>query len=258
MDVADLIAELGTTPSATARVTGLSRMTVQRVRDGISSPTMATLRELALAAGYDLDVSLVPASDPAAATAVRLLLDTALPSLDDLERGGQSDPRDRTAITEWLARLERRHESDPQRLLALAGRYSAPQHRTGARFFTPRSGIDQLRTIEIASSALGKSAGALSGVAAARAYLGHAPDPGPVIIWSSDADAIADRLAASFLEADGHQPAGVLVAPTSRTYFVDALTKPITPYAVVSPIQAAIDLYGLGYAGLADEITEGW
>ncbi|MGM7671786.1 helix-turn-helix domain-containing protein [Microbacterium sp. A93] len=258
MDVAKLINEMGRTPSATARATGLSRMTVHRLRDGVSSPTLATLRELALAAGYDIDVSLVPASDPAAAVAARVMADPATPPLDHLEEWGMTDPGDVEAISTWVTRLERQGGHDPKRLLELAGRSSAPQHRKGARFFAPKPGLTQEQIVEIANSALGGLTGALSGVAAARVYLGHAPDPGPVVSWTNDLAAVAQRLASTLREADEYQPAGVLLAPTMPAYFIDMMMPPAWDHQIVSPIQAAIDLYGLGYEELANEITEGW
>lgn len=258
MDVPALIAQLGSTPSATARATGLSRVTVRRVREGVSSPTMETLREFALAAGYDIDINLVPASDPAAAVAARVIIDPATPTLDDLEVSGTTSPEVFAGIQEWVARLGRHVGDDPKRLIELAGRYSAPQHRKGARHFAAKPGLTQEQTIEVTSSALGPFSGALSGVAAARVYLGHAPDPGPVVAWSTDADEVAERLSQTMLEVDEYQPAGVLVAPTMQAYFVDMLMPPSWKYQVVSPIQATIDLYGLGYDQLAEEITQGW
>ena len=219
---------------------------------------METLRELALAAGYDIDLTLVPASDPAAAVAARVIADPATPKLDELASWAMADPDDVEAIARWVSRLERQVQGDRTRLLELAGRYSAPQHRKGARFFAPRPGFSQEQMIEVANSALGRRIGALSGVAAAQVYLGHAPDPGPIVVWSIDPDAVADRLSATLREADQYQPAGVLLAPTMRAYLVDMIMPPAWSHQIVSPIQAAIDLYGLGYSDLGDEITEGW
>lgn len=219
---------------------------------------METLRELALAAGYDIDLSLVPASDPAAAVAARVIADPATPTLEDLAGWEMVDQSEVEAVAQWVSRLERQAPNDRRRLLELAGRYSAPQHRKGARFFVPRSGLSQEQTVDVANSAIGHLSGALSGVAAAGVYLGHAPDPGPIVIWSIDPQAVADRLAATLREAGEYQPAGVLLAPTMRAYLVDTIMPPVWRHRVVSPIQAAIDLYGLGYTELADEITEGW
>lgn len=258
MDIPSLIDQLGSTPTATARATGLSRMTVRRVRDGVSSPTMETLRELALAAGYDIDLRLVPASDPAAAVAARVIADPATPTLEGLEGWEMTTPDEVRQVTEWVQRLGRQMGDDRRELLRLAGRYSAPQHRKGARFFAPKPGLTQEQTIAVAGSALRTLNGALSGVAAARVYLGHAPDPGPVVAWCTDADALAERMSATMREVDEYQPAGVLVAPTIQAYLVDMLMRPSADQQIVSPIQAAIDLYGLGYDQLADEITEGW
>ncbi len=258
MDVAELIEQLGSTPSATARSTGLSRMTVLRVRDGVSSPSLTTLRELALAAGFDLDVSLVPASDPAAAMAARVIADPTVPELGEWDTLGLGTAVEVKAITEWVARLERQVDGDRTRLLPLAGRYSAPQHRKGARFFAPKPGISQSRLIDIASSAIGHLRGALSGVAAAQFYLGHAPDPGVVVAWTTDVAAVANRLSLTLREVDEYQPAGVIVAPTMGSYLLDMVMPPQSTHPLVSPIQTAIDFYGLGYDLLADEITEGW
>lgn len=257
MDIRTLLADLGSTPSATARATGLARTTIQRMRAGVTSPTLETLRELALAAGYDLDVALVPASDPAAALAARVIADPAMPDLEDLGGVGLA-AGEVDEIAEWVSRLQRQAGDDPARLLQLAGRYSAPQHRKGARFFAPKPGVPQERIVQIANSALGRKLGALSGVAAARVYLGHAPDPGPVVAWTMDVDAVTDRLAATLREADEYQPAGVLLAPTTRAYFLDMTRPEVWHQDIVSPIQAVIDLHGLGYDGLANEITQGW
>lgn len=258
MDVQSLLDTLGDNPSELSRATGLSRSTIYRVRDGKSSPTLETLRELALASGYDIDVSLVPASDPAAAIAARVIADPATPEIEEFEELGLAEVAEVAQIREWIARLHRHAGDDPERLLQLAGRYSAPQYRKGARFFAPKPGVAQERIVEIANSALGHRWGALSGVAAARVYLGHAPDPGPVVAWTTDIDAVTERLSSTLREVDEYQPAGVLVAPTMQTYMLDMLQPGQWDHYIVSPIQAVIDLYGLGYDSLANEITEGW
>lgn len=110
----------------------------------------------------------------------------------------------------------------------------------------------------MANSALLPLNTALSGVAAAHAYLGQAPDPGPILVWSTDIGEVAERLAESFHEVGDYQPAGILLAPTMQSYLVDMVMPPAWNQQIVSPFQAAIDLYGLGYDQLADEITEGW
>lgn len=258
MDIGSFLETLGDNPTELSRATGLSRSTIYRVRDGQSSPTLETMRELALAAGYDIDVALVPASDPAAAIAARVLADPATPEIEEFEELGLANAAEVAQIKEWIARLQRHAGEDRERLLQLAGRYSAPQHRKGARYFASKPGISQERIVEIADSALGHRWGALSGVAAARVYLGHAPDPGPVVAWTTDIDTVAERLSATLREVDEYQPAGVVVAPTMQAYMLDMLQPGQWDHCIVSPIQAAIDVYGLGYDGLANEITEGW
>lgn len=258
MDIPTLIATLGSTPSATARATGLARSTIQRIHKGTTSPTMETLRELALTAGFDIDVQLVPASDSAAAVAARVIADPATPALEHLDDWEVVTPHEAREIHAWVARLMRQVGEDRQGLLRLAGQYSAPQHRKGARFFAPKLGLTQEQTVAVANSALLPLNTALSGVAAAHAYLGQAPDPGPILVWSTNVGAVAERLAESFHEVGDYQPAGILLAPTMRATLVDMMRPPAWDQQVVSPIQAAIDLYGLGYSELADKITEGW
>lgn len=248
-----MIAELGRTPSATARAAGVARSTLHRISTGKTSPSLETLRELALVAGLDLEVTLVPASDPAAAVAARVIADPAMPEIDDWKEAYEAD-----AVIEWVARLRRLVDGDHKRLLQRAGDYSAPQHRKGARFFAPKPGLTQERVTEVANSAIGRLDGALSGVAASKVYLGYATDPGPVVVWAREVDKVAERMGATLKEVPEYQPAGVLVAPTVPAYFVDMLQPPTWDQRVVSPIQAAIDLYGLGYDRLADEITEDW
>lgn len=255
-----LLEQAGRTPSATARVTGLSRVTVQRVRDGVSSPTLKTLRELALAEGYDLDVRLVPPSDPAAAIAARVMLDPEMTQhveFGALEGNTQSPSAD---VAAWVERIERQQKATLDEILAFAGRYSAPQFRKGAQHFAPRPGLSRERIAKATGYAGASSSGpyAISGVPAAELYLDHEVTLGPTVVWAEQPDAIVAALEASFRRVDSYQPGGIVVAPTLTEYFVDSVTDPVTRFVFVSPIQAAIDLHGLGYIGLAESITEGW
>lgn len=67
---------------------------------------------------------------------------------------------------------------------------------------------------------------ALSGVPAMRLYVGEAPEPGPMIIWTENVDAVAQALQHTLREAREYQPAGVFVAPTHTATFIDTLTRP--------------------------------
>ncbi|MBP1325045.1 transcriptional regulator with XRE-family HTH domain [Leucobacter exalbidus] len=250
MDISTMIEQVGRTPTSTARLTGLSRMTIQRVREGTSVPTIATLRELALAAGYDIAVTLVAPGDPAAAVAARVMYDSMLAT-----SVAESDD-----VAQWVARLKRHQLTAPDEVLALAGKYAAPQHHPQARFFAPRSGFSHDRLTSAVNSAGVTSQGAfaLSGIAAADYYLFTSGSVGPVVLWSEHAEAACDALSATFREAPDYQPGGILVAPAPPEYFVDSLTDEKEHLTVVSPIQAALDLHGLGYTNLALNVTEGW
>ena len=114
MDIPTLLADLGSTPSATARATGLARTTIQRMRAGVTSPTLETLRELALAAGYDLDVALVPASDPAAAVAARVIADPAdTGSSRSWKASDWRTPARSRRSQRWVSRLQRQAGGRP-------------------------------------------------------------------------------------------------------------------------------------------------
>ncbi|RLP76447.1 XRE family transcriptional regulator [Mycetocola tolaasinivorans] len=280
MDIDALIRELGKTPSETARATGLSRMTVQRVRDGASSPGIATLREFALAAGYDISVSLVPTSDPLAALAARALLDPAfrahLPAAPDVAVGSVSladsahatDSRSADTATlllahpevrAWIARFDRWNAHTPDEILAVAGRASAPQHRAGARYFRPRPGFTHERFLKLLGLAASSGHGdyALSGVPVADLYLGG-HTLGPTVLWTTDAEGVAARIGETLHEDAHFQPAGVIIAPTPPDYLIDSVSAELPGLRIVSPIQAALDLHGLGFTERAALITEGW
>lgn len=258
MNVAELLNKLGESPSASARATGLSRATIQRLRDGVSEPTTQTLRELALSMSLDLEISLVPASDPLAAIAARALLDPTMPAASDAAGWLDLGIEDFGVVSTWAERLKRQAGTEPSELVRRAGVLSSPQHRKGARFFAPRQDFSLDRTVAIAHGAIGKPEGALSGIAAVKTYLGDVEVLGPVLIWTTEVASVAERLAASFEEVDSYQSAGVLIAPTPAAYFVDMLVPPAFEHKIVSPIQLAIDLFGLGYQELASEITGGW
>lgn len=261
-----MIQEAGRHPSATARATGLSRMTVQRVRDGVSSPGLQTLREFALLAGYDVRVTVVPASDPAAAVAARSLLDPEfhhhsgeLPGSPESADAGVNRV-DEFEVRGWIERFERWGVVSPQKVLETAGRYAAPQHRDGSRFFPPRAGFSAERVIKLAGAAAASSHSrhALSGVGAADFYLARGASPGPQIVWAEDVGAVSETLGATLHEVGNYQPAGVIVAPAPAEYFFDSILDPVSGQTFVAPIQVALDLHGLGFSDLGSSLTEGW
>ncbi|WP_030148529.1 hypothetical protein [Mycetocola saprophilus] len=259
MDVSTLISQLGAHPTSTARATGLSRMTIQRVRDGASSPELKTLREFALAAGLDVHLTLVPASDPGAAIAARALLDPTFTGVLDSEKD-TSTGISAADVQEWTTRFERWGARTPPEIIETAGRYAAPQHRAGAGFFSPRPGFSSARMMKLAHSTGVAARGhyALSGVPVADFYLDQASTPGPLILWSENADAASEILGQTLVRADRYQPGGVLVAAAHPAYLIDSIEIPETGHRLVSPIQTVLDLHGLGFGALAEAITEGW
>lgn len=231
--------------SEIARRAGVNRSTIHRIAAGRVDPALATLRELAIVHGMDLDISLVPLSDPDAASAARYLLDAASVEIE-LSPG----------IREWIERLNRlgREEGiDPYLVLATAARASSLLHRRGARLFRGEAGA-----LRLASA--GDAAGgdwAVSGKAAIE--FGREGDArGPSVLW------VDDVARASRLFADTHKPvvsplnAHVIVAEANPTVFTDAYTAGAVRY--VAPIQMLLDCIGFGgeLEAAAETIAQRW
>jgi len=79
VDARGIITELrersGISPTSLRARSDVSRATQRRIDTGESDVTLGTLRELAIAAGLDIALDLVPLSDPEAAAGARALLD---------------------------------------------------------------------------------------------------------------------------------------------------------------------------------------
>jgi transcriptional regulator with XRE-family HTH domain len=250
MDVNELMQRAGESPSHVARRAGVSRSTVKRIADREVTPSLHSLKEIALALGLDIDVRVWPASDPVVATAVRSLLDAAVMG------SVCSESRD---VAGWLARFERWGVTEPEELVETAGAYSNPSVRHGAIFFAPApEGRLPHPLATVASAGRASRAGwAIYGVFAG-AELTNAVDPlpGPTVLWAEQPRVAAGLLSQSMPRRETFQPNGVVVVKATGTELVDLLE--VGPIKFVSPIQAVIDLHGLDEHDLARTITDGW
>jgi len=251
-DARGLISELrsrsGMTPTALRNRSGVSRATQRRIDLGESDVTFGTLRELAIAAGFDINVELRPLSDPAAASGARALLDAAV------------DPR---AITqeaaEWSERLLRQ-TSDPVTgamhpidIITAAGHATAPRERDGALLFRGEWSDLKLADAGIAS----RAPWLLSGASALAALTDELPAPGGVgILYTADPAAVARHLV--HLRPTRPSTANLIILPLSDPVTVDSWTD--GPLQFVAPVQAIIDGIGVGgtTAQMALWIAEKW
>lgn len=226
-----------------ARRSGLSRSTIFRVQSMAVDPSVGTLRELALAAGFDIDMRLIELSDSDAARAARSILD---PWYDSLPA---------TAVIDWVARLHRWVASgDPIEIVRTAGEASS---------LLKRPGITGLigSTDELKLAAAGDFSGAewlLSGAPVLdriRAS-GGSTESGPAVLYTADSERILRLL--QNMRVVRAAEAGVIVAEYSSDLEFGAWAD--GPVRMVAPIQALIDGFGLGPAAaeVADSTARGW
>lgn len=216
-------------PELAARA-GISRPTLYRLLSG-AVPRADDLEELALAAGWELEIELRELSDPLAAVAVRVLLGDGPAEL----WAAESAP--------WQERLRRfvdaqTHTARDIALVDEAGRASAPAKRPGARHLNgEHQRVDRLVSAGRASG----SRWALSGWAAldALGIEAHAP----TIMWVEDARLTEQLLRDSFRPTRAHS-ADLIVVPAHPSVF--AGTTNLSDIELVSPLQAFIDAVGLG------------
>lgn len=215
--------------SSIAERSGVSRPTLYRLLAG-ASPRVDDLRELAVAAGFDIDASLVPLSDPLAAVAGRTIL-------GDRSVGEWSE-----ASAEWRARLERfvagAADDRETSVVDEAGKACAPAHRPGAVHLRgDHRRVDRL----VSAGRAMQGPWALSGWAALDA-LGIEADA-PTILWVEDARKAAQLLGDTFRPGRLDR-SDLIVVPAHASVFAGG--GAIEDVELVAPLQAHIDAVGLG------------
>lgn len=246
----EAVGQMPYSKSELARRAALSRTTALTATEDQSRTRVDTLRELALALGYDVSVELGRASDPLAAAAARVIL----------EEESLPDDSEMPQLTAWVNRLKRyiaNGTSIEGSLRALdvmteAARVSGVQHREGAVMFSGRNDTDRLISVGRASEARW----VLSGSAALEAL---GADPGrTVVFWSEDSTQVAQLLADTHRRVRVHTAADVIVAPAHPSVFVGSVT--IDDVNLVTPLQGVIDAIALGGvdAEIARVLAERW
>lgn len=251
----DVTARMPYSKSDLARRADVSRTTSLAVTADPSRARVDTLRELALALGYEISIELQPASDPLAAAAARAMLgDTAVAQA--VAPG---------ALDEWIDRLERysRTPADgdaeggaggalARRVMSEAARVAAAHHRPGRVMFSGRKDADRLVSVGRASDA----DWVLSGAAALEAL---GADPGKTtVFWTSDPDRTSKLFADTHRRVNLHTAADVIVAPGDPSVFAGA--ESIEDVNLVAPIQGMIDAIAAGGADRrnAEDLLRSW
>lgn len=239
----DVAARMPYSKSDLARRADVSRTTSLAVTADPSRARVDTLRELALALGYEISIELQPASDPLAAAAARALLgDTAV---GDVVSPG--------ALEDWIDRL-RRYSHTPadgdddgssgeplaRRIMSEAARVAAAHHRPGRVMFSGRNDADRLVSVGRASEA----DWVLSGAAALEAL--GADSGKTTVFWTTDPDRTSKLFADTHRRVNIHTAADVIVAPGHPSVFAGAET--IEDVNLVTPVQGMIDAIAAGGA----------
>jgi transcriptional regulator with XRE-family HTH domain len=233
----------GLTKAETARRSGLGRATLHRVASGAVAPSLDTLRELAILHGLDLQVGLMPLSDPAAAAATRRLLEEPV-----------SAEAPHPEVERWMSRLRRLAPGgDPVELARVGARAASLLHREGAVFL--RGDADALR---LASA--GDATGGFWAVSG-RAMLEMGMQTvitGPSVLWVEDVERAAELLGDGRPRMESARNAHVIIAESDPSILTDAFTVGGVRY--VAPVQMVLDCIGLGgqLEQRATEIAEEW
>ncbi|WP_337002687.1 MULTISPECIES: hypothetical protein [unclassified Microbacterium] len=236
--------------SELARRADVSRTTALAATADPYRSRVDTLRELALALGYDISIELDRASDPLAAAAARVMLG------EEFVRDGL----DGRELDAWIARLRRYVDEDAHGdadiplvdLVAEAARLSGAHHRPGRVMFSGRNDADRL----VAAGHASEAEWALSGAATLEA-LGAEPGK-TTVFWTEDVTRVAGLLTATHRQVRVHTAADVIVAPAHVSVFAGATT--FDDVNLVTPLQGIIDAFAAGGPDrrIAEAIAKDW
>ncbi len=225
---------------AVARRAGVSGSTVHRILNDAVDPSIGTLREIALACGIDIELAARPLSDPRAAAAARVMLES-----------GYEPPADPEVAT-WRERLTRiAGGENPVEIIKAAAAASSPLCRTGAILL---SGDVALARVASAGDA-SKGYWAISGAAGLYLPPPSSAVPAVTILWCEDVRTVTHLLAeADLRQTDRRDRAVLAVVAAEPELLAGSFTEGIVRYA--APIQIIIDCLGQGGAVTADALEE--
>jgi transcriptional regulator with XRE-family HTH domain len=236
------IQESGLSKSYIAAASGVSRSSIHRIQHGDTDPSIGTLRELAIACGYELDVRFRRLADPLAAQAARLILEEGF------------TPDNPHEVDQWVNRFERVGLEDPVAIIEYAGRASGLLYRDKPSAYL-RGEVDDLRLASAADAA--GAPWALSGRTHLQLGIGHAL-AGVKVLWTEEPRLVATLLADTMKGARSPQTSTVIVAEATPAVFQGSFKHQGINF--VAPIQALIDGFSLGghLAEAAQTIAREW
>lgn len=225
VSVHEWLAAAGLSPSAAARRAGVSGSTVHRILNDAVDPSIGTLREIALACRFDIDLAARPLSDPRAAAAVRAML----------ERGYIPPPDHEIDV--WRERLLRTAGTGgPMEIVKAGAAASSPLDRAGAVLF---SGEVTLARVASAGDA-SKKRWAISGAAGLYLPSPSSAVPAVTVLWCEDVRTVTHLLAEAGLRQTRHRDRVVLALVAGEPeLFAGSFSEGIVRYA--APIQIIID-----------------
>ena len=253
--VDQIIEGSGLSKSALAARSGLARSTQYRIRDGLVDPAIGTVRELALAAGFELVLSLEPLSDPDAARAARVLLDPRFEASYVLSGGMRG-------VDAWVERLRRWvPDGNPVDIVRQAGQSSSLLHRPGTVFL--RGHVTELKLASAGD--FSQQDWLLSGAAVIDRIV-ESDDQGapsgtrarPYIVYSADTHRFARLL--DNMEVVRPEKANLIIAEHTDGVGVGVDWWADSKIKLVAPIQGLIDAFGIGGAlgQAAERIARSW
>ncbi|MCU1480850.1 MAG: DNA-binding transcription regulator [Subtercola sp.] len=232
----------GLSAAEIARRSGLSASTIHRIRRGLADPTVGTLREIAIACGFDLNFGPQPLSDPHAAAGARLLLESGYDS---------SDP----STVEWVTRLTRLAPAEnPLEVVLAASAASNPLARPGAVHLAGRATTGMLASAASNTAA----AWAISGSPGIDLPPRQAVYEGHALLWTSDVTLVSSLLHESLRVVPHPAIATVTIVTAESQLFTGSFDFDAITFA--APLQIMLDCFAIGgdSAAEAREIVSTW
>lgn len=235
----ELITTSGMSPHHVAIRAGVSPSTVSRALRGQVEPGLTTLREIALACGFELNVVPRRVSDRFAAMAARSIL----------EDGYVVPVEHEAQVTEWVARFDRALDiTKPIDLVEAAGRASAPLLRAGAIKYKGDVPLSRVASSGHASN----GSWAISGIPGLMLGSRTTIAPPVTLLWCTNVK-IASQLIADkrLIRTENNALASVVLVEAESEMFKDSFEHDGITFA--APIQIILDCFGIG--GSAAELA---
>lgn len=239
--VAQILERSGLSATALAQRSGVSRSSQHRIDSGSTDPRLGTLRNLAIAAGFDLTITPVALSDHDATRAARVLLDAIYP------------PATTPDVDDWIARLTRLAGDNPVDIVRTAGQCSTLLKRAGAVFLAGNAADMKI----VDAGTYSAAPWLLSGSPALRRMgTAGASTHGPTILYSGDPHRVGRLL--DTMEPTRPERADLILTDYPTGIDTDAWAD--GDVHLVAPIQALIDSLGIGgpLAETAELIARSW